>query len=675
MDSPERLYTMRISRMTVEKLGIKLYDRVSAVLAELIANAYDADAQNVTILLPFDTYLAYKRNGAVIDNGFEIEIRDDGHGMTYDEVNAFYLAVGENRRAKRGDVSLRGRPVMGRKGIGKLSPFGICREIEIVSAGQADWDTPPPFSVANLVLRLDDILNEDDEASDYHPKQGSMDGQFVDWRGTRIILRDFERRRVPAADDLMRQLAARFGIQRSDWAVELIDRRSDTREVLGGMEIDLLPGTLTDVSNSPVRMEDDSILPVSGWIGYSAKSYRDDAMAGVRIFARGKIVAQTRDFDIRSGFTGEYKMRSYIVGQVTADWLDDEEDLVRSDRQDIIWNSDQGQALQEWGRQLIKDLAARAETTVGNSVWQEFSTATGLDERLKQTAPKDGAMRDSIRQAARLFVNRADRDAIANDPDFRERIIDLAYSVGPQRELLETLRSVAETETNSFAVVAGLFRKARIVEIYSLGQVAAERVDAVDTLEALIGNAETLERELQDLIENAPWIINPTWTPLSMNNSLANVRRLFESWYRTNFGREISTTTIDRPTKQPDFVLLSFEGTLEIVEIKRPDHALTDEEFDRAFGYLEALEKFLTENSDIGKGFRGVTLTIVCDHNGLSSVYRNSAARDNRIVWKKWHEVLQGTLMAHQDFVDKVREMQGRVLSANSTKALGDSLG
>ena len=37
-------YSMRISRRTVDKLGVKLYDKVSAVIAELIANACDATA-------------------------------------------------------------------------------------------------------------------------------------------------------------------------------------------------------------------------------------------------------------------------------------------------------------------------------------------------------------------------------------------------------------------------------------------------------------------------------------------------------------------------------------------------------------------------------------------------------------------------------------------------------
>lgn len=53
-------------------------------------------------------------------------------------------------------------------------------------------------------------------------------------------------------------------------------------------------------------------------------------MMGVRIYARGKIVGVTRDFNQPAGFTGEFTMRSYLVGQVEAEWLDldNGEDLV-----------------------------------------------------------------------------------------------------------------------------------------------------------------------------------------------------------------------------------------------------------------------------------------------------------------------------------------------------------
>ena len=43
-------YELKISRLTVDKLGVKLDDKASAVVAELIANSYDADATEVDVV-------------------------------------------------------------------------------------------------------------------------------------------------------------------------------------------------------------------------------------------------------------------------------------------------------------------------------------------------------------------------------------------------------------------------------------------------------------------------------------------------------------------------------------------------------------------------------------------------------------------------------------------------
>ena len=123
MQPSSEKYTMRISRLTIDKLGIQMYDRVSAVLAELIANAYDADAEHVKISLPFGQYLARKVEEQIEDQGFEIIIEDDGGGMTAQEVNDYYLNVGYNRRAERSETTPKHqRKVMGRKGIGNWHP-------------------------------------------------------------------------------------------------------------------------------------------------------------------------------------------------------------------------------------------------------------------------------------------------------------------------------------------------------------------------------------------------------------------------------------------------------------------------------------------------------------------------------------------------------------------------
>ncbi|UIU16658.1 ATP-binding protein [Klebsiella michiganensis] len=99
-----RQYEMQISRMTVDKLGVKLYDRAYAVIAELVSNSYDADATKVTIRAPMGQYLAVKQDGVVTSKNITIEVEDNGVGMAPDELQNFYLVVGKERRKdpKRG---------------------------------------------------------------------------------------------------------------------------------------------------------------------------------------------------------------------------------------------------------------------------------------------------------------------------------------------------------------------------------------------------------------------------------------------------------------------------------------------------------------------------------------------------------------------------------------------
>ena len=114
----KRELVMTINLSALEHLGINLYSNIPAVLSEIVANAWDADAKRVTI---------------TIDKSSEtITIEDDGIGMDRDGVIDRFLAVGFKRRDKMGGKTPGGRKPMGRKGIGKLSIFSIaqnCRDI------------------------------------------------------------------------------------------------------------------------------------------------------------------------------------------------------------------------------------------------------------------------------------------------------------------------------------------------------------------------------------------------------------------------------------------------------------------------------------------------------------------------------------------------------------------
>lgn len=73
-------YHMRISLNVLQHLGIGLYSSIPAVLSEIIANAWDADATVVEMQIdPEDK---------------EIEIFDNGHGMDINDINEKYLTIG-----------------------------------------------------------------------------------------------------------------------------------------------------------------------------------------------------------------------------------------------------------------------------------------------------------------------------------------------------------------------------------------------------------------------------------------------------------------------------------------------------------------------------------------------------------------------------------------------------
>src|SRR5690625_6659471 len=74
--------------------------------------AWDADADQVSIQLPKPL------------SGDPIIIRDDGTGMTVEELRRHYLTIARDRRSARGERTVgKNRQVKGRKGIGKFAGF------------------------------------------------------------------------------------------------------------------------------------------------------------------------------------------------------------------------------------------------------------------------------------------------------------------------------------------------------------------------------------------------------------------------------------------------------------------------------------------------------------------------------------------------------------------------
>jgi hypothetical protein len=647
-------YSMEIQRTIVENLGLKLYDKVSAVVAELIANAYDADADEVTVKLPLGRSLSSKRDEP--ESGHLIEIIDDGRGMTPDQVNGLYLKVGKNPRPEQGEFTkYKKRSRMGRKGLGKLSPFGICKTIEVRSAGGEK--TEKGYFVSHFEMEYGQIINPLESEEVYHPKPLEDDRKYDSKHGTKIILKNFLPKRVPNEETFLRQLAVRFGLSLPDFKITVIDAENPEKQYkIEATNIPLMEGTQIIVDSRPVMAENEEKLEVRGWVGMSKASYKNDELAGIRIYVRNKLAAVTRDFGQPSGFSGEFVARSYLVGEIYAEWLDKSEDLIQTHRQDILWDSEYGRAFSKWGQHLIKEVAKRGREPRRINVREKFIEVS----KLKECAHKqfnDAELEKEAIEIGEKIGGFASEEEL-EDEDYVNGLLEVILTVTPHKLLVDTFKQIKDLETGGkidFKKLVKLFKTTRTAQIASYGQIVAEKIAAIDTLESAIRKEGASERELQEILEDAPWLINAEWIAITQNQTLDTFQKAFRGWYKKNKKEDVITSTrFAEGTKRPDFIFLDEGRMLIIVEIKPPKHTFNDDDWERLQKYYDATKSFLDENSTFKSDFHSVKIILVRDTEKVSSTISRamkSVKDEKELEAYTWEDLLRATKIANQSFL------------------------
>lgn len=656
-------YTMVIERNIIDRLGLKLYDRVSAVVAEIIANAYDADAEEVTVRLPLGKALAVRKGERIEQKGYTIEVCDDGNGMTPYEANEFYLRVGKERRkdARQGNLSRKKkRRVMGRKGIGKLAPFGVCKTIEIYSVGGKK--TAKGYEISHLELDYDDILKQTDEKDhEYHPKRLADDGMWSEKKGTIIRLKNFLPRIVPDKDIFQRQLLYRF-LSLPDFRIKIQDTKKDKPEkefFIVPKDIPVMEGTKVIVDDRPLITESGKSLSTKGWIAMSTRPYKNVEFAGVRIYTRGKIVAITRDFGISAGFSGEFVARSYLIGEIKADWIDEKEDLIQTHRQDILWSSEEGRALSEWGQKILKEVAKRGREPRRKKAKDEFLRISNL-KTIAQSRFKSPELVKTALELGEKIGGFASEDELI-DEEYVRGLSEIILAVAPHKLLVDTLKEIGKIAVDGKVNVSQLmklFDTSRIAQLASYGQIVTARIKSIDIFEKAIRQEGTTEEKLQKILEDASWLIDPRWEPITANRSFKNFRNAFESWYKKEYKVGITTSTnIPHKKKRPDFILLHMENSLKIVEIKPPEHAFDNNDWVRLNKYYDAMEHFLQQNKayleDFPGGFQVILISNKINLTNTSFYKAMDSLKDKgKLKVKTWEELLNDVKKFHQSFLD-----------------------
>ncbi len=406
---------------TIEHLGIKMYSRLPNAIAELIANAYDADAHNVYI--------------NIIDNVDDksISVKDDGVGMSFHEINEKFLRIGRKRRFDDNGLSPSGnRKVTGRKGLGKLAFFGIGNTIEI--------QTHKLGKSTKFTMNWNDIISS--EGTDYEPKFSIKDSD--EEIGTIIILKDLKRQSRIDKKALAASISNLFNFFDETFKVFISLNGDENLQIDDKLKYQNLNSQIKwsvscDATISSEYLNEHNIV---GEILATEKPLKPD-LRGITLYAHGRLVNAPEFFGVGESSHGY----SYFTGWLNIDFVDErEEDVISTDRQSLNWDL----PLTEELRQNLQDLMHRIERD-----WREKRKEVRAKKITKQTGIDVGLwytkLPPKVKSGVESIVNTVVNDSELESEKQKDIVNDLhellpEYTYYHYRHLHDNVKNASEND-------------------------------------------------------------------------------------------------------------------------------------------------------------------------------------------------------------------------------------
>ncbi|MFJ8596178.1 ATP-binding protein [Streptomyces sp. NPDC093598] len=494
-------YKMSVSLNVVTHLGLNLYSNIPAVLSEAVANAWDAEASKVTVDID-------KAAGAVV-------VHDDGSGMDLGDINDKYLTVGYRRRDDTGTLTPNlGRPVMGRKGIGKLSLFSIARTVEIYTVKDNHKHA--------FRMSLDDIKAAitDEAGSDSPYRPSPLDTTDIDFaHGTKIVLRDLKKNLNQAEFALKKRLARRFSVIGPEFGFELEVNGQPVsvsdRAYFHKLQYIWLYGdeSYTErVRSLAINAEQVEIRPsvtekggkVFGWIGtvHSSDQLREQGenLNKVVVLARGRLAHE----DILENISDSSFYRQYVIGEFNADFLDSdtEEDITTSSRQ----------RLDEDDPRFI-DLREFFEGEMGNvkKAWGDWRDTKGVQVAAENTAIDEWFKSlglESQKRARKLFgtIN----SLAIDDPGKKKELFAHSVMAFESLRYKDNLQALEEMTRPALEGFISVFNTVDEIESALYHRIVNQRLEVIEKMQAET-DADSKEKILQELLFQHLWLLDPSW--------------------------------------------------------------------------------------------------------------------------------------------------------------------
>ena len=528
--------TMKNARFLVNsrlgKLLSQEYSSTEKALKELVDNAWDADAESVSVDLP----------APMSDE--PIVIADSGTGMTTEEVRRHYLAIAADRRATRGErTDNKQRLVKGRKGVGKFAGLMAAAEMELETRARGVRSA--------FTLRLMDLGGVED--IEKLPIQISAEPCSPGDHGTRITLSGLHAGLAfPDPKRLRQVLLQEYG--RETGMVVSVNGKA--------LGVDDVDGSFKTVS---LDVDQVGAANLRFAIGETKSVSRQP---GIVIRVDGKAIGKPSFFGLDEQDDFPPKLLKRLYGELDADGL---RDHVTAGWDSLVENS---------------ELLARLTEQVRPLVFSAFKERYGREIQLAQARLRR-EVHDrlaALPQYRREYAERAIKKVLdrffGEPPEKIEPYVFVLLEAIERSDYGAVLEHLALAKRRDVAAIAEGLEEFGLADLANISEQARARLSVLDHLEEIARLPETLEATMHKAIERNLWIFGPQYSLFTSNKTLQ--RQVEDLLGKKYVGQNAA--------KRPDLLLNEdLHGLCLLIEFKRPSHAVNRDDYVQATTYRHEL--------------------------------------------------------------------------------------
>ncbi len=623
----EKKLKIRFAGRLIDLLGQQMYGGPVPSVAELVANAWDADATKVEITIPDN-----------LNENSEIIVKDFGVGMTFQELNDFYLHIGYERRKDRGERTNEGRLVMGRKGIGKLAGFGIAEDIVLKSVKNGNL---VQFTLNYTTLRnLETVGN-----FEFFPE---INTQTDEPSGVTVTFKKLKLTRSISVESFRKSMARRFALSSDEMEIS-VNGVPITKD---NLDFDFRIPETDEIWHSE---NIEGFGTVKYWFGFLKNTIKDAELRGISVFARERVAQFTPFFfNLTGGINGQVGLE-YLTGQIQAETLDQDDDFIATDRQTVNWQFTKAQILEQWGQQKVKDLCKEWKKRKDDKNILKFRHNYGeFYSRIKNL---QGQEKEDLVSALEKIstLERIEED------DFK--VIANSMIAGVERESVKkVIQRINTASEEALPELLDAINEWDIISAVSTAEIVFGRIKIIEQFKKHIDNRLPEKTgkgllDMQDFIKQHPWLLGHHYeqlTPADFHHEKGIDKWIEKVLFETN--KEYSSAN-ERDGRRFDLLCIKNDWLIVVLELMRPGKPEDYDHLMRLNRYVSRIQAHINDNKT-NESFKGKTVfgLLIADHPSKdSSLGETKIALRNNLESTTWDGLFESVKENYKEYYEVLK--------------------